>query len=239
MKVTKPYNTHASKKHEVTKMFDNIAPNYDLLNHTLSLGMDNYWRKKAIKKIKNNPKSILDIATGTGDFAITASKYTNAKIIAIDISEKMLEIGVKKVEKKNLTKRIKFQLADSEKLPFSNNSFDAITAGFGVRNFENLNKGLSEIYRTLKKGGIITILEPSEPKYFPLKQIYQIYFHKILPIIGGLVSKDMEAYDYLPKSVSNFDPQDQFLNKLKKVGFKKCNHFHLTFGIVSLYTAIK
>ena len=121
----------------------------------------------------------------------------------------------------------------------SNNSFDAITAGFGVRNFENLNKGLSEIYRTLKKGGIITILEPSEPKYFPLKQIYQIYFHKILPIIGGLVSKDMEAYDYLPKSVSNFDPQDQFLNKLKKVGFKKCNHFHLTFGIVSLYTAIK
>ena len=151
----------------------------------------------------------------------------------------MLEIGVKKVEKKNLTKRIKFQLADSEKLPFSNNSFDAITAGFGVRNFENLNKGLSEIYRTLKKGGIITILEPSEPKHFPLKQIYQIYFHKILPIIGGLISNDKQAYNYLPKSVSNFDTQDQFLKKLKKIGFSECNHFHLTFGIVSLYTAIK
>ena len=146
---------------------------------------------------------------------------------------------MKKSKKKKLTKRITFHLADSENLPFKNNSFDAITAGFGVRNFEDLNKGLSEMFRTLNKGGIITILEPSEPKYFPLKQIYKIYFNKILPIIGGIVSKDKAAYDYLPKSVSNFDPQNQFLEKLKNVGFTECKHFPLTFGIVSLYTAIK
>mgnify|MGYP001304419929 CR=1 FL=1 len=220
-------------------MFDNIAPNYDLLNHTLSLGMDNYWRKKAIKKIKNNPNSILDIATGTGDFAISASKYTHANITAIDISEKMLEIGIKKIKKKNLTKRINFQLADSENLPFENNTFEAITAGFGVRNFQDLNKGLAEMYRTLKNGGMITILEPAEPRYFPLKQIYKIYFHKILPIIGGIISKDKAAYNYLPKSVSNFDSKNQFLEKLRNHGFKECNHFSLSFGIVSLYTAIK
>ena len=239
MKVTKPYNTKANKKQEVTKMFNNIAPKYDLLNHTLSLGMDNFWRKKAIKKIINKPNTILDIATGTGDFAISASKYTKANITAIDISEKMLEIGIKKIKQKKLTDRIHFQLADSENLPFENNSFDAITAGFGVRNFEDLNKGLSEMFRTLKKGGVITILEPSEPKYFPIKQLYKIYFHKILPIIGGVISKDKAAYNYLPKSVSNFDPQNQFLEKLKNVGFTECNHFPLTFGIVSLYTAIK
>ncbi len=170
MKKVTPYNSTESKKKQVTKMFDNIAGSYDFLNHTLSLGMDNVWRKVAIKKLRKNSATILDIATGTGDFAISASKYTNANITGIDISQGMLDVGVEKITKKGLSNRIQLQLADSEKLPFQNNSYDAITAGFGVRNFEDLNKGLSEMYRTLKSGGRVAILEPSEPTHFPLKQ---------------------------------------------------------------------
>ena len=151
MKVVKPYNNEKNKKEQVTKMFNNIANSYDFLNHSLSLGMDNVWRKIAIKKIDNNPKRILDIATGTADFAITAAKYTDAHITGIDISDGMLDIGRKKIRKKKLEKRITLKNADSECLPFSDNSFDAVIAGFGVRNFENLNKGLSEIFRVLKK----------------------------------------------------------------------------------------
>ena len=237
-KVT-PYNNTETKKKQVTKMFDNIASSYDFLNHTLSLGMDNIWRKIAIKKLSNNPYKILDIATGTGDFAISAAKYTNAEIIGIDISQGMLDVGVKKITKKGLTDRIKLQLADSENLPFQNNSYDAITAGFGVRNFEDLNKGLSEMYRTLKSGGIVAILEPSEPTYFPLKQFYKLYFHYILPFIGGIISKDKNAYTYLPNSVSAFPSGNDFLTELVKVGFKESKHIPLTFGIVSLYVAIK
>ena len=237
-KVT-PYNNTETKKKQVTKMFDNIAGSYDFLNHTLSLGMDNIWRKIAIKKLSNNPVTILDIATGTGDFAISASKYTNAIITGIDISQGMLDVGVEKIAKKGLTNRIKLQLADSENLPFKNNSYDAITAGFGVRNFENLNKGLSEMYRTLKSEGIVAILEPSEPAYFPLKQFYKLYFHHILPFIGGIISKDKNAYTYLPDSVSAFPSGNDFLTELVKVGFKESKHIPLTFGIVSLYIAIK
>ena len=237
-KVT-PYNNTETKKKQVTEMFDNIAGSYDFLNHTLSLGMDNIWRKIAIKKLSNNPATILDIATGTGDFAISASKYTNAKITGIDISQGMLDIGVEKITKKGLTDRIKLQLADSESLPFKDNSYDAITAGFGVRNFENLNKGLSEMYRVLKKGGIVAILEPSEPNYFPLKQFYKLYFHHILPFIGGIISKDKNAYTYLPDSVTAFPSGNNFLIELNKIGFKESKHIPLTFGIVSLYIAIK
>jgi len=237
-KVT-PYNNTETKKKQVTKMFDNIAGSYDFLNHTLSLGMDNIWRKIAIKKLNNNPATILDIATGTGDFAISASKYTNATITGIDISQGMLDVGVEKINKKGLTDRIKLQLADSENLPFQDNSYDAITAGFGVRNFDDLNKGLSEMYRTLKSGGIIAILEPSEPTYFPLKQFYKLYFHHILPFIGGIISKDKNAYTYLPDSVSAFPSEKFFLTKLNKAGFKESEHIPLTFGIVSLYIAIK
>ena len=166
-----PYKNSKSKKEQVITMFDNIAKSYDFLNHSLSLGMDNVWRKKAIKKLNNNPKSILDIATGTGDFAISAAKHTSAKITGIDISQGMLNIGIQKIEKKQLNNRITLQKADSEDLPFQQNSFDAITAGFGVRNFENLSKGLSEMYRVLDTNGIVAILEPSTPKYFPLKQL--------------------------------------------------------------------
>ena len=237
-KVT-PYNTTEGKKKQVTKMFDNIAGSYDFLNHTLSLGMDNIWRKIAIKKLTNNPATILDIATGTGDFAISASKYTNATITGIDISQGMLNVGIDKIAKKELTDRIKLQLAESENLPFKDNSYDAITAGFGVRNFEDLNKGLSEMHRTLKKGGIVAILEPSEPNSFPLKQFYNLYFHHILPFIGGIISKDKSAYSYLPDSVSAFPSGKYFLVELEKVGFKNCKHIPLTMGIVSLYIAIK
>ena len=237
-KVT-PYNSSESKKKQVSEMFDNIANSYDFLNHSLSLGMDNVWRKIAIKKLTNNPKIILDIATGTGDFAVSAAKYTDAKITGIDISQGMLNVGVEKVRKKNLNNRISLQLADSESLPFNDNTFDAITAGFGVRNFENLNKGLSEMKRVLNKDGIVVILEPSTPKYFPLKQFYKLYFHHVLPTIGAWISKDKSAYSYLPESVDAFPSGEKFIIELKNVGFRDCKHIPLTFGIVSLYIAIK
>jgi demethylmenaquinone methyltransferase/2-methoxy-6-polyprenyl-1,4-benzoquinol methylase len=216
-----------------------IASKYDILNHTLSLGMDYVWRKKAIKKILNNPKEILDIATGTADFAISAAKHTQAKITGIDISDQMIYVGNKKIQQKKLHNRIKLSIEDSEKLPFNDNSYDAITAGFGVRNFENLEKGLSEIYRVVKKNGYVVILEPSTPKAFPLKQIFSIYFQKILPFIGSLVSKDKSAYNYLPNSVKSFPDGDDFLKILNKQGFAKANYYPLSFGIVSLYVAIK
>ena len=237
-KVT-PYNSSESKKKQVSEMFDNIANSYDFLNHSLSLGMDNVWRKIAIKKLTNNPKIILDIATGTGDFAVSAAKYTDAKITGIDISQGMLNVGIEKVRKKNLNNRISLQLADSESLPFNDNTFDAIIAGFGVRNFENLNKGLSEMKRVLKKDGIVVILEPSTPKYFPLKQFYKLYFHHVLPTIGAWISKDKSAYSYLPESVDAFPSGEKFIVELKNVGFRDCKHIPLTFGIVSLYIAIK
>tara|TARA_B100001758_G_scaffold247927_1_gene268638 strand:- start:14231 stop:14950 length:720 start_codon:yes stop_codon:yes gene_type:complete len=239
MKKITPYNNTDSKKEQITKMFNNIAESYDFLNHSLSLGMDNLWRNIAIKKLINNPATILDIATGTGDFAISAAKYTSAKITGIDISKGMLNVGNKKISNKKLNDRITLLQADSEELPFDNNSFDAITAGFGVRNFENLEKGLKEMHRVLSKNGIIVILEPSSPKYFPLKQLYKLYFHFLLPKIGSFISKDKNAYKYLPDSVDAFPSGHQFINELKHAGFKKCEHISLTLGIVSLYIAIK
>ena len=235
----KPYNSLESKKDQVKHMFNMIASKYDFLNHTLSLGMDYVWRKKAIKKILNNPKEILDIATGTADFAISAAKHTQANITGIDISDQMIYVGNKKIQQKKLHNRIKLSIEDSENLPFQDNSYDAITAGFGVRNFENLEKGLSEIHRVVKKNGYVVILEPSTPKAFPLKQIFSIYFQKILPFIGSLVSKDKSAYSYLPNSVKSFPEGDDFLKILNKQGFSKTNYYPLSFGIVSMYVAIK
>ncbi len=237
-KVT-PYNNSKSKKEQVTTMFDNIAASYDFLNHSLSLGMDNVWRKIAIKKLTNKPATILDIATGTGDFAVSAAKYTNAQITGIDISQGMLDVGIKKISQKNLTSRITLQKADCENLHFDSNSFDAITAGFGVRNFENLEKGLSEMYRVLNTTGMLAILEPSTPKYFPLKQLYKLYFHHVLPTIGSWISKDKNAYKYLPESVDAFASGNEFITTLEKAGFKECKYIPLSFGIVSLYVAIK
>jgi demethylmenaquinone methyltransferase/2-methoxy-6-polyprenyl-1,4-benzoquinol methylase len=235
----KPYNSLESKKDQVKHMFNMIASKYDVLNHTLSLGMDYVWRKKAIKKILNNPKEVLDIATGTADFAISAAKHTQANITGIDISDQMIYVGNKKIQQKKLNNRIKLSIEDSENLPYLDNSYDAITAGFGVRNFENLEKGLSEIHRVVKKNGYVVILEPSTPKAFPLKQIFSIYFQKILPFIGSLVSKDKSAYSYLPNSVKSFPDGDDFLEILNKQGFSKANYYPLSFGIVSLYVAIK
>ena len=228
-----------SKKKQIANMFDNIAKSYDFLNHTLSFGMDFYWRKEAIEKLTNKPKIILDVACGTADFAIAASKLEKVQITGIDISKKMLEIGKKKIEKKGLEKQIKLQLADSERLPFENNRFDAITAGFGVRNFENLELGLLEMKRVLNESGIAVILELSKPNIFPIKQIYSIYFHHILPFFGQLISKDKRAYNYLPESVDAFPENEEFIEILKKVGFHKAQHIPLTLGIVSLYIAIK
>jgi len=235
----KPYNSLESKKDQVKLMFNMIASKYDVLNHTLSLGMDYVWRKKAIKKILNNPKEILDIATGTADFAISAAKHTQANITGIDISDQMIYVGNKKIQQKKLNNRIKLSIEDSENLPYLDNSYDAITAGFGVRNFENLEKGLSEIHRVVKKNGYVVILEPSTPKAFPLKQIFSIYFQKVLPFIGSLVSKDKSAYSYLPNSVKSFPDGDDFLKILNKQGFSKTNYYPLSFGIVSMYVAIK
>jgi demethylmenaquinone methyltransferase/2-methoxy-6-polyprenyl-1,4-benzoquinol methylase len=238
-KIVKPYKTDKGKKDQVKQMFNKIAKRYDLLNHTLSLGMDFVWRRKAIKKITNNPKEILDIATGTADFAISAAKHTDANITGIDISDRMINIGEKKIIKKDLKNRIKLSIADSENLPFDKSSFDAITAGFGVRNFENLEKGLNEIYRVTKKDGFVVILEPSTPEIFPLKQIFRFYFNTILPKIGTLLSDDKSAYTYLPNSVKNFPNGKEFIKILDNIGFRKTSYFPLTFGIVSLYVAIK
>jgi len=225
---------------EVTrKMFDNIAKNYDFLNHTLSFGMDFYWRRRAIKYLTNNPKTILDVATGTADFAICAAKLKDVRITGIDISEGMVNVGKDKVKRKGLESIIKLQIADSENLSFTENSFDAITAGFGVRNFENLEKGLSEMHRVLRKKWNNSNFGPSKPKTFPLKQIYNIYFHHVLPFFGKLVSKDNSAYTYLPNSVEAFPSGKDFIKHLKNVGFTSCKHIPLTFGIVDLYIAIK
>ena len=239
MKDIKPYNNLEHKKKQIINMFDNIAETYDLLNRVLSLQMDYLWRKIAIKNIKNNPAKILDVATGTSEFAIIAAKYTNAKITGIDISKKMLNIGNKKIKKNNLSNRIALKLADAENLPFNNNSFQAITVGFGVRNFENINIGLSEIYRVLETGGVLIILEPAKPANFPIKQLYGIYFTHILPMIGKLISNDKKAYRYLTESVNAFPSTKKFLKNLNKIGFKNCKHIPLTCGIVSLYKAEK
>ena len=239
MQIIKPYNNSEKKKNQIINMFDNISATYDLLNLILSLRMDYLWRKKSIRYINNDPKKILDIATGTADLAIMAAKYTNAKIIGVDISEKMLTIGNKKIKKNKLSKRISLELADAEQLPFKNNSFQAITSGFGVRNFENINIGLSEMYRVLDKNGVLVILEPSKPSKFPIKQLYNIYFTYILPLLGRVISKDKNAYTYLTNSVNAFPSKKIFLKKLQETGFKNCKYKPLTFGIVSLYSAKK
>ena len=239
-KITPYKNKETSKKAQIAKMFDNIAGSYDFLNHFLSLGIDILWRKRAVIEIgKISPKTILDIATGTGDLAIQASVLKPEKIIGVDISNGMLEVGRKKMRLKKLDSIIEMQYGDSEKLSFEDNSFDAVTAGFGVRNFENLPKGLREMYRVMNKGGKLAILEPSEPSVFPFKQIYNLYFKRILPFIGKLFSKDNAAYNYLPKSVAAFPSGEEFLEELEIAGFKNTRHIKLTFGVAALYTATK
>lgn len=228
------------KKEAVKHLFNGISKHYDFLNHFLSLGVDIYWRNKAIKLLKERqPKKILDIATGTGDLAIEALAVSPDKVTGIDISCNMLNIGREKIRRKKLEDRIELMQADAENLPFNDNSFDAVTVGFGVRNFENLERGLSGMHRVLKHGGMAVILEFSNPQRFPVKQVYNFYFQRILPIIGRLISKHNSAYTYLPQSVKDFPDGIDFITRLEKAGFKSVRRFPLSFGIVTIYVGEK
>jgi demethylmenaquinone methyltransferase/2-methoxy-6-polyprenyl-1,4-benzoquinol methylase len=239
--VIKPnQSSDTGKKEQVEQMFDSIAPKYDFLNHFLSMGIDKGWRKKAIASIATiQPKVILDVATGTADLAIAAIKLNPEKIIGIDISQQMLNMGIDKVKQMNKQHLISLTKGDSEQLPFEDNKFDAITVAFGVRNFENLHKGLSEMQRVLKPGGIIAILEFSKPRHFPYKQVYNFYFSNILPFLGRWMSKSANAYAYLPESVKHFPDGKDFIEKMEAAGFKKVIQQPLTFGTCSLYNGTK
>jgi demethylmenaquinone methyltransferase/2-methoxy-6-polyprenyl-1,4-benzoquinol methylase len=229
------------KKEQVAEMFDNISGSYDFLNHFLSMGIDTIWRKNAIDQLKGiQPKIMLDVATGTGDFALMANKRLEPDLITgIDFSEGMLKVGLKKMKAKGLSEKIHLQYGDSEKMPFDDNRFDAITVAYGVRNFEDLSAGLKEMYRVLQKGGKTIILEFSNPKKFPVKQAFNMYFKYILPTIGKMVSKDNRAYTYLPESVKAFPEGEEFLKIFRKAGFKNCKQISLTGGITSIYIGEK
>jgi demethylmenaquinone methyltransferase/2-methoxy-6-polyprenyl-1,4-benzoquinol methylase len=236
-----PYKEEStSKKEQVARMFDNISHRYDFLNHFLSLGIDKAWRKKAINLLRPlKPRQMLDVATGTGDFALQALSLNPDKITGVDISDGMLQVGRKKMQDRKVADKIVLQLADSENLPFEENKFDAVTVGFGVRNFEHLERGLEEIFRVLRPGGVAVILEFSRPRKFPFKQGYNFYFKFILPKIGRIVSSDKTAYTYLPESVEAFPDGEDFLRILRDVGFKQTQCKSLTFGVSSIYTGIK
>ena len=232
--------SNLSKKAQVADMFNNIASRYDFLNHFLSLGIDKGWRKKAIAEVASvKPRKILDVATGTGDLAIAASKIGPEHITGIDIAEQMLEVGRKKIDNLNLSSMIALQSGDSEALPFASGSYDAVMCAYGVRNFEHLEAGLKEMCRVMRTGGKLVILEFSHPKKFPVKQLYQFYFRYILPTLGKLVSKHSKAYTYLPESVMAFPEGKVFCETLLKCGFSEAKARPLTFGITTLYTAVK
>jgi demethylmenaquinone methyltransferase/2-methoxy-6-polyprenyl-1,4-benzoquinol methylase len=237
-----PYQSqNATKKEQVATMFNNISGTYDFLNHFLSLGIDILWRKKAIKELKSiKPRIMLDVATGTGDFAFEAiSMLKPEKIIGVDISEGMLDVARKKISDRNLQHVFSVQMGDSEGLNFVDDHFDAITVAFGVRNYQNLEKGLADMYRVLKPEGKIVILEFSKPRTFPVKQGYNFYSNQVLPFFGRLFSKDNSAYTYLPESVAAFPDGEDFIKLMNKVGFKKSKDIRLTFGICAIYTGIK
>lgn len=240
-KTITPYKTSSlSKKEQVAQMFDTISGNYDGLNRVISFGIDIKWRKKVLQLVANkNPTTILDIATGTGDLAILMVETSAKKIIGLDISAGMLEVGQKKIDAKNLSNKIEMLLADSENMPFEDNTFDAITVAFGVRNFENLEKGLAEILRVLKPNGIFVILETSNPTRFPFKQGYVFYTRYILPLIGKLFSKDNLAYGYLSESAAVFPFGEALNNILRKIGFIDVVALPQTFGVATIYTATK
>jgi len=240
-KIVTPYkDSNLGKKEQVEQMFDNIAENYDSLNRVISFGIDVKWRKKVLKIVSDSkPKIILDIATGTGDLAILMTETNAEKIIGLDISDGMLEVGRIKIKQKNLNARIEMVLADSENMPYADNYFDAITVAFGVRNFENLERGLAEILRVLKPNGVFVILETSVPEKFPFKQGYRFYSSTMLPLIGKLFSKDDSAYQYLSDSASVFPFGEALNNILRKVGFIEVKSSPQTFGVATIYTATK
>ena len=236
-----PYkNSTLSKKDQVTKMFDTISKEYDGLNRVISFGIDIKWRKKVVALVKQNtPQRVLDIATGTGDLAIQLSETGATEIIGLDISKGMLEVGREKVAAKHLNNTVSMVVGDSEALPFKTSSVDGITVAFGVRNFENLEKGLSEILRTLKPKGTFVILETSVPSKFPYKQGYSIYTKYLMPLIGKLFSKDKQAYSYLSESANIFPHGEALNNILRKVGFIEVTHLPQTFGSATIYKASK
>ena len=237
----KPYHKEGDKTQQVEQMFDNIAHSYDKLNHRLSWNIDKGWRKKAIRQLlPYRPKVMLDIATGTGDFAILAAGMLRpVTLIGADISEKMMEIGRQKVEKEKLDSVISFKKEDCMNLSFADNTFDAITAAFGIRNFSDLNKGLGEMCRVLKKGGHLSIVELTSPVSFPMKQLFSIYSHTFLPLYGRMISKDRRAYDYLTATIEAFPQGEQMIEILKTAGFSKAQFKRLTFGICTMYFAEK
>ncbi|CAM3301312.1 bifunctional demethylmenaquinone methyltransferase/2-methoxy-6-polyprenyl-1,4-benzoquinol methylase UbiE [Zobellia roscoffensis] len=239
-KVTPYKDSVLGKKDQVTQMFDNISENYDGLNRVISFGIDIKWRKRVVAILKaKQPKTVLDIATGTGDLAINLVETGANKIVGLDISPGMLEVGKNKVAQKKLDKTIEMVVGDSENLPFETNSFDAITVAFGVRNFETLEKGLSEIYRVLAPNGTFVVLETSVPTKTPFKQGYNLYIKYMLPAIGKLFSKDKSAYTYLSESASVFPHGNAFNNILRKIGFIEVENKPQTFGVASIYVATK
>lgn len=239
-KVTPYKDSKLNKKEQVEQMFDKISGNYDGLNRVISFGIDVKWRKKVIKLVEaTKPESVLDIATGTGDLAISLADTNAKRIVGLDISEGMLAVGRKKIAAKNLSEKIEMVQADSEALPFEDNSFDAITVAFGVRNFEHLEKGLSEILRVLKPNGIFVVLETSVPTKFPFKQGYYFHTKVMLPVIGKLFSRDKVAYSYLSESAASFPYGERFNNILKKTGFTNVEDKPQTFGVATIYTASK
>lgn len=228
------------RKQYVRHLFDSIAYRYDLLNHLLSGGVDFYWRRAAIETLASRkPKRILDVATGTADFAIAALRLAPEEVVGVDISEAMLELGRRKLAAKNLSSKIRIESGEAENLEFPDNHFDAAIVAFGTRNFENLEHGLGEMWRVLKTRGTIVVLEFSKPRAFPFKQLYFFYFLNILPLIGRIISKDKEAYRYLPDTVMQFPDGEEFLDILRKVGFSSVNRRSLTFGIATIYCGEK
>ncbi len=229
-----------NNKDKIRNMFNGISESYDLLNHLLSFGIDIYWRKKMIRKIGSpGPPMILDAAAGTGDLSIAARKLDPEKIIAVDIAESMLKIARDKIDRRGLGALINVLQGDCENLPFDDDQFDAVMAGFGARNFTDLDAGLSEIYRVLRPGGRIWVLELSEPGYFPVKQLYRVYFRKIVPLVGRAISKDRSAYSYLPDSVDKFPSGERFLEHLQSSGFTGLQRYPSAFGVAEIYCGTK
>ncbi|MBF5027792.1 bifunctional demethylmenaquinone methyltransferase/2-methoxy-6-polyprenyl-1,4-benzoquinol methylase UbiE [Planobacterium sp. GCR5] len=239
LKQVTPYNSEQSKKSQVEDMFDNIAPKYDLLNHVLSMKIDVLWRNKLVKWLKKDqPQTVLDVATGTGDLAIAVQKGTGAKVIGLDLSQQMLNVGIEKISKLNKSTQIEMVKGDAENLPFGDDHFDGVTVAFGVRNFENLEKGLSELLRVVKKERSVYILEFSKVEGF-LGPLYMFYFKNILPLIGRMVSKDNRAYTYLPDSVNAFPYGEKLRKILLTVGFTRVEYTKVSMGIATIYKATK
>lgn len=235
-----PYNTGQSKKEEVRQMFDSIAGSYDFLNHALSFNIDKIWRKRLIRHIrKYSPKKILDVATGTGDLALAALKLNPDMITGVDIANGMLDIGREKILACGEQERVSLIEGDSENLPFMVGEFDAVTVAFGVRNFEDPQKGLNEMSRVLKSGGVVAVLEFTMPTHFPIRPIYRLYFKRILPLVGKIISRDFSAYRYLPESVEAFAQREEFTSMMETAGFEKIGFKSQSFGIAALYYGIK